>query len=126
MLTSVSQHAILLASAALSLMLVPPVAGLPYYGNDGNLDGNQYAIHRRSSSNDSSAHLNDATGYKGAAACVRILPSLSVSTTSNTDAYIFQEVGVCSDIGVDILKKGGNAADGQFKTVGYSCARGRF
>lgn len=29
--------------------------------------------------------------------------------------HIIQEVGLCSEVGVDMLRKGGNAADGELR-----------
>lgn len=60
----------MLAPLSTILSLLPYVAGLPYYGNVGNSEANPYVLQRRSTFNTSSAHINDATGYKGAAACV--------------------------------------------------------
>lgn len=46
-------------------LLLPFVAALPFENSDGDFSPSLNALHRRS------PHNNDATGYKGAAACVR-------------------------------------------------------
>lgn len=59
----------ILTVVATSLSLLPAATGLPHLVNDANPLPEPYALVRRSTSN-SSSHVNDATGYQGAAACV--------------------------------------------------------
>lgn len=97
-----------------SSTLLRVAAALPFQNNDGSLLSPLNALQRRDAGqNTSSTHINDATGYQGAAACVSVPPSVGGASWKILIAPSkYQEVGLCSEIGIDTLRKGGNAADG--------------
>lgn len=61
--------------AAIALIILARLAAaLPFQGLDGTLLSTLDRLERRDAAqNTSSTHVNDATGYQGAAACVGLL-----------------------------------------------------